>query len=150
MGRKSPDRLWGGKIMASNMRAEAAKREAIEKIRESNAELCRAWNYRMLGYGGPAQPSPTIEEAVSGDFRFLEVRCRRCSTHSLIDLSLVKKEVRRRPDTPIWKLEASLRCRHCTTGNPNGRWKPAANLVRLRTQPTLDFEPWYTDEERSR
>jgi hypothetical protein len=35
----------------------------------------------------------------------LEVQCRRCSTHPLIDLSAVNG----RPDTPIWKLEASLR-----------------------------------------
>jgi hypothetical protein len=34
------------------------------------------------------------------------VQCRRCSTHSLIDLSAVN-DVRRRPDTPTWKLDVS-------------------------------------------
>ncbi|MGY3581440.1 phage FluMu protein Com [Bradyrhizobium sp. USDA 4341] len=149
MGSKSPDTLWGGRIIGAKMRAESAKRESAEKLKESHAETCRAWNYRMLGYGGPAQPSPTIAEAVSGGFPYLEVKCRRCATLGLIDLSVVN-DVRRSPGTPIWKLEASLRCRHCTTGSPNGRWKPAANLVRLRSQPTLDFEPWYSEEERSR
>jgi hypothetical protein len=41
-----------------------------------------------------------------------EVKFRRCVTHSLIELSAVN-EVRRKPDTPVWKLEASLRC-HCS------------------------------------
>jgi hypothetical protein len=71
----------------------------------------------------------------------------RCATHSLIDLSVVR-DVRRRPDTPIWKLEASLRCRRCTEGAPLRRWKPAANLVRLRKEKTLAFEPWYSESER--
>lgn len=84
---------------------------------------------------------------MSGGFPFLEVKCRRCATHSLIDLTAVN-EVRRRPDTPIWKLEASLRCRHCTQAAPNRKWKPAANIVRLRKEKTLEFEPRYPESER--
>jgi hypothetical protein len=34
------------------------------------------------------------------------VQCRRCSIHSLIDLSAVN-DVRQRPNTPIWKLDGS-------------------------------------------
>lgn len=147
MGRRNPERVFGGRIMASEMRADSAKQEAAEKLRESNAESCKAWNYRMIGYGGPAQPSPTLDQAISGGFNYLEVKCKRCGTHSLIDLSAVN-QVRRSPDTPIWKLEASLRCRHCTQGTPYGRWKPAANLVRLRIEKTLDFEQWYPEDER--
>jgi hypothetical protein len=61
------------------------------------------------------------------------VKCRRCSTHSLIDLSAVN-DMRRRPDTPIWKMEAPLRYRHCTEAAPTCRWKPAAKIVRLRRE----------------
>jgi hypothetical protein len=57
-------------------------------------------------------------------------------------------DVRRRPDMPIWKLEASLRYRHCTEAAPNSRCKPAANIVRLRREKTLAFEPWSPESER--
>jgi hypothetical protein len=49
---------------------------------------------------------------------------------------------------PIWKLEASLRYRHCTEAAPNSRCKPAANIVRLRREKTLAFEPWSPESER--
>jgi phage FluMu protein Com len=147
MGSRNRDRLFGGRIMASEMKAESAKKEAARKIREAHEETCKAWNIRMIGYGGPVQPSPTIEQAVSAGFNFLEVKCRRCSTHSLIDLSAVN-DIRRRPETPIWKLEASLRCRHCTEAARNRTWKPAANIVRLRKERTLEFELWYPESER--
>jgi hypothetical protein len=54
--------------------------------------------------------------------------------------------VRRKPEKPIWKLEASLRCRYCTEAL-RGR-RPAANIVRLRKERTLEFEPWYPESER--
>jgi phage FluMu protein Com len=117
--------------MAAEMKADAARKEAAEKLREAAAETCQAWNYRMIGFGGPAQPSPTIAEAIKGGFYYLEVKCRWCRTHSIIDLTAVN-EVRRKPDTPIWKLEASLRCRHCSEAL-RGR-RPATNIVRLRKE----------------
>jgi phage FluMu protein Com len=86
-----------------------------------------------------------IDEAIKGGFYYLEVKCRRCSTRSIIDLSAVN-EVRRKPEKPIWKLEASLRCRYCTEAL-RGR-RPAANIVRLRKERTLEFEPWYPESER--
>ncbi|NOJ39068.1 hypothetical protein [Bradyrhizobium australiense] len=112
--------------MAAEMKADSAKKEAAEKLREAAAETRQAWNYRMIGFGGPVQPSPTTAEAISGGFYYVEVKCRRCSTHSIIDLSAVN-QVHRKPDTPIWKLEASLRCRHCSEAL-RGR-RPAANIV---------------------
>jgi phage FluMu protein Com len=147
MGGRNRDRLLGGRIMAPELRADSAKKESAEKLKKAHEEACKAWNFRMLGYGGPAQPSPTIAEALSGGFRYLEMKCRRCSTHSLIDLSVVR-DVRRRPETQIWKLEASLRCRHCTDAVPGRKWKPAANIVRLRKEQTLEFESWYPEDER--
>jgi len=52
------------------MKADSAKKEAAEKLREAAAETCAAWNYRMIGFGGPVQPSRTIAEAISGHFYF--------------------------------------------------------------------------------
>jgi hypothetical protein len=45
-------------------------------------------------------------------------------------------------------MEASLRYRHCTEATPTCRWKPAANIVRLRREKKLVFEPWYPESER--
>jgi hypothetical protein len=33
---------------------------------------CEAWNKRMLGFEGPAQPSPTPGDALNGGFGYLE------------------------------------------------------------------------------
>ena len=32
-------------------------------------------------HGGPAQPSPTIGQAINGGFPWLEVKCSRCDAH---------------------------------------------------------------------
>jgi hypothetical protein len=61
-------------------------------------------------------------------------------------LSRPARSANPRPDTPNWKLEASLRCRHCTEAL-RGR-RPAANIVRLREEKTLEFEAWYQEGER--
>ena len=34
---------------------------------------CKAWNMRMLGYKGPAQPSPTLGDALNAGYRYPEV-----------------------------------------------------------------------------
>ena len=62
----------------------------------------------MEGYGGPAQPSPTIGQCLSGGLGWLEVACNRCKTWASLPLDAI----RRPRDTPIWKLEASLNVDH--------------------------------------
>ena len=59
--------------------------------------------------GGPAQPSPTIGQCLNGG---LEVECNRCKTKASLPLDAI----RRPRDTPLWKLEASLKCRSCRKG----------------------------------
>jgi hypothetical protein len=44
------------------MKADSAKKETAEKLRETASGTCQAWNYKMMGFGGPAQPSPTIAD----------------------------------------------------------------------------------------
>jgi hypothetical protein len=58
MSAKSRESLYGTMIRMSAERAKEARKEA-DKL------ACQAWNYRMLGYKGPAQPSPTLGDALN-------------------------------------------------------------------------------------
>ncbi len=40
------------------MKADSAKKEAAEKLRETASGTCQAWNYKMMGFGGPAHRRP--------------------------------------------------------------------------------------------
>jgi len=52
--------------------------------------------------------------------------CHRCETEAGIPL----EHVRRPRDTPIWKLEAALKCRSCRTP----RYSPRAHMIKLTQQ----------------
>jgi len=39
---------------------------AQKAIREADRAEAEAWSIRMEGYGGPAQPSPTIAQCLNG------------------------------------------------------------------------------------
>jgi hypothetical protein len=71
---------------------------------------CEAWNKRMLAFKGPAQPSPTLGEALNAGYAYLEVRCLGCDTHQTVALDIV----RRPKTTPIHELERYMRCKHCS------------------------------------
>jgi hypothetical protein len=58
MGTKSRETIYGSSIRASAERAAAARKEA-------DRLACEAWNQRMLGYKGPAQPSPSLGDALT-------------------------------------------------------------------------------------
>jgi choline dehydrogenase-like flavoprotein len=67
--------------------------------------------------------------------------CRRCETEASIPL----EHVRRPRDTPIWKLEASLKCRSCR----QGRYAPPVVMIRLSEErQTLPYVWVHPDEER--
>jgi hypothetical protein len=89
-----------------------AREEAQKAAREADRAEAYAWSVRMEGYGGPAQPSPTIGQCIHGGLGWLEVECNRCKTR----VSLPLDAIRRPRDTPIWKLEAALKCRSCKKG----------------------------------
>jgi len=61
MGTKSRESMFGPSIRASAERAAAAREEA-------DRLACEAWNKRMLGYRGPAQPSPTLGDALNAGY----------------------------------------------------------------------------------
>jgi hypothetical protein len=45
----------------------------------------------MLGYQGPAQPSPALGDALNAGYRYLEVRCLGCDTHQTVALDIVRR-----------------------------------------------------------
>jgi len=94
MGSKSRETIFGPSIRASAVKAAAARKEA-------DRLACEAWNKRMLGYRGPAQPSPTLGDALNAGYLYLEVRCLGCDTHQSVALDIV----RRPKTTPIHELE---------------------------------------------
>jgi hypothetical protein len=103
MGTKSREVLYGSSIRASAERAKEARRVA-------DRLAVKAWNDRMLGYQGPAQPSPIIGDALNAGCGYLEVRCLGCDTHQTVALDIV----RRPKTTPIHELERYMRCRQCS------------------------------------
>ncbi|UWU72477.1 hypothetical protein [Bradyrhizobium sp. NC92] len=103
MSTKSRQYLFGTQIKMSAERAREARKEA-DKL------ACVAWNSRMLGYKGPAQPSPTIGDAINGGYPYLEVRCQGCDTNQTIALEII----RRPKTTPIHELERYMRCKDCS------------------------------------
>lgn len=88
MGSKSREVLFGGDIRWAAERAKEARQKA-------DALACDAWTKRMLGYGGPAQPSPTLGDALNARMRFLEVKCLGCETHNTVDLTIVRRRRKR-------------------------------------------------------
>jgi hypothetical protein len=122
-------------------------RSAAEaKIREADKLECDAWNAIMWA-GGPAMPlpgaplaEPTIAKALNAGYDLLEVKCNRCRRVSLVAL----RALIRRPDTPIWKLEAALSCEPCsdllTREGSKIKRRQRAHILRL-TYARPDPEP---------
>jgi hypothetical protein len=103
MSTKSRQHLYGTTIRMSAEKAKHARQEA-------DRLACEAWNFRMLGYKGPAQPSPTIGDAVNAGYGYLEVGCLGCDTHQTVALDII----RRRKTTPVHELERYMRCKDCS------------------------------------
>ena len=66
MTTKSREHIYGSSIRAKAERAAEA-RKAADKL------ACEAWNTRILGYQGPAQPSPALDDALNAGYLCLEV-----------------------------------------------------------------------------
>jgi hypothetical protein len=116
MGTKSRETIYGASVRAAAERATEAREEA-------DRLACEAWNKRMLGFQGPAQPSPALGDAINAGFGYLEVKCLGCNTHQTVALDIV----RRPKATPIHELERYMRCRQCSElrrylqAQPSGR-----------------------------
>jgi hypothetical protein len=119
MGTKSRETIYGGSVRASAERAAEARKVA-------DRLACEAWNNRMVGFQGPAQPSPALGDALNAGYLYLEVKCLGCNTHQTIALDIV----RRPKTTPIHELERYMRCKDCSEGR--GYPYKHSHLVALR------------------
>src|SRR5712672_2068671 len=141
MRTKSRQSIFSSRLGAAKIRAEGAREEAMQAIRKADRAEAEAWSIRMEGYGGPAQPSPTIRQCLNGGLGWLEVQCKRCETRASLPLDAI----RRPRDTPIWKLEASLKCRSCR----KGRYAPPVHMIKLTETREITPYLWvHPDEER--
>jgi hypothetical protein len=139
MSTKSREVIWGGQIMGAKMRAKGAREAAKKAAREADRAEAEAWSLQMEGYGGPAQPSPTIGQCLNGGYGYLEVKCHRCETRASLPLDAF----RRPRDTPIWKLEAALKCRSCR----KGRYAPPVHMIKLTERQEITPYKWVHPEE---
>jgi hypothetical protein len=136
MGTKSRESIYGASVRASAERAAEARRQA-DKL------ACEAWNKRMLAFQAPAQPSPTLGDALNAGYLYLEVKCFGCSTHQTVALDII----RRRKSTPIHELERYMRCKLCSElrGYPYKR----SHLIALRPTKISAQDPpstWWPGE----
>jgi hypothetical protein len=124
MSTKSREYLYGSSINAAAEHAPKARKE-VDRL------ACDAWNKRMLGCKVPAQPSPTLGDALNAGYAYLEVRCNGCDTHQTVDLTIV----RRPKATPVHELERYLRCKNCSrlSGRPRLLKAPSIQTSRQRS-----------------
>jgi Fe-S-cluster-containing hydrogenase component 2 len=141
MGGRSRQRIFGDRVRGARISAQHAREQAQKAIREADAAECLLWSEQMEGFGGPAQPSPTIAQCLNGGYGWLEVMCHRCETRASLPLDAI----RRPRDTPIWKLEAALKCRSCATP----RYAPPVHMIRLTRERKIAPYPWvHPDDDR--
>jgi hypothetical protein len=140
MGGRNRHRIFGDRVRGARIGALQAREAAEKAAREADAAECLLWSEQMEGFGGPAQPSPTIRQCLNGGYGWLEAMCHRCETRA----SLPLQTIRRPRDTPIWKLEAALKCRSCKTP----RYAPPVHLIRLKERKIAPY-PWvHPDDDR--
>jgi hypothetical protein len=97
MSTKSREYLFGSTVRAKSEEAARARKSA-------DGLTCETWNARMLGFRGPAQPSPAIGDALNSGYGYLEVKCLGCNTHQTVALDII-----RRPKTmPVHELVRAL------------------------------------------
>jgi hypothetical protein len=136
MGSKSRETIYGASVRAAAERATEARKQADRLAAE-------AWNKRMLGFQGPAQPSPTLGDGVNAGFAYLEVKCLGCNMHQTVALDIV----RRPKTTPVHELERYMRCRQCS--EVRGHAYKRSHLVALRATKITASDPpstWWPGE----
>jgi hypothetical protein len=139
MSTKSREVIFGSRIRGAKIRAEGAREDAVKAVRAADHAEAEAWSIRMEGYGGPAQPSPTIGQCLNGGYGWMEIECNRCKTRASIPLDAI----RRPRDTPIWKLEGSFRCRSCGT-RP---YSPPVHMIKLTEEREITAYVWVHAED---
>jgi hypothetical protein len=147
MSTKSRQVIYGSRIQGAEISAKYASKVANEAAREADRAEAAAWSIRTEGYGGPAQPSPTIAQCINGGLGWLEVRCLGCDTNQTVALDVV----RRPKHTPIHELERYMRCKDCSKlrGYPYKR----SALVALRPTKISASDPpstWWRESDEQK
>lgn len=115
-------------------REAAALRQEIEtKLLKAKSYECESWSARMWS-GGPAQPSPTLGDALDCGFVILNVQCGSCHRLDTLDL----RQVRRKVSTPLWTIENSLFCNQCKEARG---YRPRAHIVGLEPETSPEPQP---------
>jgi hypothetical protein len=109
--RPSSHKIARAHVGAAKINAEHARQRAKQAAREADRAEAYAWSVRMEGYGARAAVADH-RQCLNGGLGWLEVECNMCKTRASLPLDAI----RRPRDTPIWKLEAALKCRSCRKG----------------------------------
>jgi hypothetical protein len=91
----------------------------------------------MLGFHGPAQPSPALGDALNAGYRYLEIRCLGCDTHQTVALDIVGHPKATPRTGTLYALQGLL----------SGPWLPiqaqpscrAADYQDFRERPAVDL-----------
>jgi hypothetical protein len=73
MGGPTRRRIFGDRVGGARISAVHVRERAKEAVRAADAAECLLWSEQMEGFGGPAQPSPTIAQCLNGGYGWLEV-----------------------------------------------------------------------------
>jgi hypothetical protein len=119
--RKELTKARGVTLMLARQSDELrAKGEAL--IRDADKLSCESWNERMWAVGEPIDPSPTVDQALSGGFPWLEIECSRCRIKR--DVSLA--ELPHIDTTCIHDLATA-----CAASDARSGKRPLATLLQL-------------------
>ena len=66
MGGRNRQRIFGDRVRGARIGALQAREAAKKAVREADAAECLLWSEQMEGFGGPAQPSPTVGQCLNG------------------------------------------------------------------------------------
>lgn len=124
-------------------RVEVEHANLVKKTQSAYAHAhrlaCEEWNARQF-IGGPAEPSPAIQDAIDGGCVLLEVRCKSCCHTQQIDLV----EVIWPRERPLHSLANALECQQCKRA---GYKKRRPELVRVDLREP-DLQPPHAARQR--
>jgi hypothetical protein len=104
---KSRESIYGSSIRHWAERAAAARKEA-------DRLACEAWNQRMLGYTGPAQPSPALGDALNAGYLYL-VRGYAYKRSHLVALRYASEQAEVRPTARTMRTRTLESRKLCAT-----------------------------------
>jgi hypothetical protein len=144
-GEQASSRPWApNHARRSTARPFGLAERATEARKEADRLDVEAWNKRMLGFQGPAQPSPALGDAINAGFGYLEVKCFGCNTHQTVALDIV----RRPKATPAHELERYMRCKDCSEVRGAPPYKRSHLIALRRTKISVSDPPstWWPGE----